>query len=107
MITKPAKETSHGIGEWMDISVAIRHGMVHWPKDATVKVKQTSSIEKGADANVTELSMSAHTATHVDAQRHFIQNGKDITQIALNKLIGIAKVLPIQNERSIGINEIK
>jgi len=91
---------------WLDITMPIRNGMVHWPGDVDVEIHKTSSIEKGDDANVTELRMSAHTATHVDAPLHFIAGAKDVTEFNLNVLTGLAKVFSIKNTGSITLDEI-
>ena len=92
---------------WIDITTAIENGMVHWPGDVPVSVQQSSSIAAGDEANVTTLSMSAHTATHLDAPRHFIAEGKDITRIPLEVLTGPAKVFHIKDPQRITLQEIK
>src|SRR5437016_2610362 len=92
---------------WLDISVAIENNMVHWPGDAPVEVRLTESIENGQEANVTAISMSAHTATHIDAPLHFLERGKDVTQISLDALIGPAKVIRIKDPERITLHEIK
>ncbi len=92
---------------WIDITTTIEDGMVHWPDDEPVNIKLTSSIKQGANANVTGISMSAHTGTHIDAQRHFVDGGEDITQIPLHALVGEAKVFHILDKTSITLSEIQ
>jgi arylformamidase len=92
---------------WIDISVTIQDGMVHWPGDERVNLHRTSSINDGEEANVTAISMSAHTGTHIDAPLHFIKDGKDVTQIALDKLTGEANIFQIENEQAITLEVIK
>lgn len=92
---------------WIDITTPIQDRMVHWPGDEDVKIYHTSKIEEGDDANVTALKMSAHTATHVDAPLHFIAEGKDVTELDLDSLIGLAKVFVIKNTVSITLDEIR
>ena len=43
----------------------------------------------------TTVQVSAHSGTHVDAPSHFLQDGKTIDQIALDRLIGQAVVLDL------------
>lgn len=50
------------------------------------------TIETGSICNLTALSMCAHNGTHVDAPYHFLQNGKTIDQLDLNKLVGYCYV---------------
>lgn len=92
---------------WIDVTATIEDGMVHWPGDEPVNVKQTSTIEQGFAANVTGVSMSAYTGTHVDAQRHFIDKGKDVTQIPFKALIGEVKVFHIRDTARITLSEIQ
>ena len=92
---------------WLDATTPIRDGMVHWPDNAPVHVTKTLSIATGAAANVTELSMSAHTGTHVDAPLHFIANGPDVTTLDLTQLMGPAEVVAIVDPKSISLAEVQ
>src|SRR5947208_3656454 len=92
---------------WIDVSVSIENNMVHWPGDVPVEIKRTESIDNGQHANVTSISMSAHTATHIDAPLHFLERGKDVTQISLDALIGPVRVFQIKDQERITLHEIK
>lgn len=92
---------------WIDITTTISDGMVHWPDNAPVHITHTSSMAAGDAANVTKLSMSAHTSTHVDAPLHFIANGADMTALDLNTVIGPARVVKIEDEQAITLREIQ
>jgi arylformamidase len=48
--------------------------------------------------NLTDISMSAHTGTHMDAPAHFIKEGKTIDEIGFKHLIGKAKVLDFSDK---------
>ncbi len=92
---------------WVDVTVDIRHGMLHWPGDHDIQITQSVTIEEGGVANVTYVQLSAHTGTHVDAPLHFIDKGKDITAISLNRLMGKVKVIEIKGIYEITLDEIK
>ena len=92
---------------WLDATTSIRDGMVHWPDNAPVHVKKTLSIAAGAAANVTEVSMSAHTGTHVDAPLHFTANAGDSTTLDLGQLMGPARVVAITDPQSISLAEVR
>lgn len=77
--------------EWIDISTPIRSGMPHWPGDPDVRVELLTSIKDGG-ANVTALSMCAHTGTHMDAPRHYIPGGAGIDEMPLDAAVGAARV---------------
>jgi arylformamidase len=78
-----------------DVSVAINPSMPVYPGDPAVDIEQTQQIERGDVANVTRLSLGAHTGTHVDAPSHFIDGAMTVDQIPLNLLIGRVKVIEI------------
>ena len=59
-------------GGWLDVTVPIRDGMVHWPGDPAVHVTRVKDLEHGHPATVTHLDLGVHTGTHVDAPVHFI-----------------------------------
>lgn len=92
---------------WIDISATIKSGMVHWPGDPKIKIKQIHSIAEGATANVSHLSMGSHTGTHMDAPFHFLPKGKGIDAIALDATVGKARVIEIHDRESIKADELK
>ena len=93
---------------WIDVTIAITNDMVTWPGDKKVRISRSSSIGvDGAVANVTSLSLSAHTGTHIDAPLHFVANGTDIAGLQLSNLIGLAKVFHIHDQQKISFNEVK
>jgi arylformamidase len=93
--------------KWIDISVTIKSGMVHWPGDAPVQIKRIHNIDKGDSNNLSAISMGAHTGTHIDAPLHFISNGKGIDRLSFDALIGKVRVLGIKDRDSISVNELK
>jgi arylformamidase len=80
-----------------DVSVAITSDMPVYPGDPAVEVDRTLQIANGDVANVTRLSFGAHTGTHVDAPRHFIDGAMTVDQIPLNLLIGRARVVEVSS----------
>jgi arylformamidase len=93
-------------GDWVDITMPVRNNMVHWPGDRDIVVKRVNSIKAGDDYNLTNLSLSAHTGTHMDAPLHFIDNAKDISTLPFNAVIGRAKVIEIKDNQSIKPEEL-
>ena len=63
-----------------------------FPGDPRPEKQVLLSLERGDVCNLTALSMCAHNGTHVDAPFHFLQQGKPIDQIKLEKFIGPAYV---------------
>jgi arylformamidase len=81
----------------IDITMPLEHGMVRWPGDPEVIIELQASIEKGSVCNVTRLAMSAHTGTHMDAPRHFLENGVTMEEMPLDATVGVCRVLPIED----------
>ena len=85
----------------IDISMPLRNGMVHWPGDPEVDIGLLASIEKGNVCNVTRLAMSAHTGTHMDAPRHFLEHGIAMEQMPLDATVGPCRVVAIKDPQAI------
>ncbi|HAT44121.1 MAG TPA: arylformamidase, partial [Ktedonobacter sp.] len=43
--------------DWIDISVPLYTGMVHWPDNPPVSIERMMDIDRGDTANVSKLSM--------------------------------------------------
>lgn len=71
-----------------DISLTLSPDLPVWPGDAPFELEQVESMDKGADANVSRLSTSAHIGTHVDAPHHFLNDGRTIESLPLDVLTG-------------------
>ncbi len=93
--------------KYWDISVPLRDGMVCWPGDNPPAIEQITFMERGDFCNVTKLHMSAHTATHMDAPRHFINSGATIDQTPVDALIGPARVVEIHDPSAIRRKELE
>jgi arylformamidase len=78
-----------------DITLTVTPGMVTWPGDPKVKLERVRKIEDGANANVSEVAMSVHTGTHMDAPFHFLPEGKTIDTLPLDVLIGPVQVIQL------------
>jgi arylformamidase len=81
--------------EIKDISLVIEQGMPVWPGDDPVELFRKQKIEDGKNANVSFLSLSVHTGTHIDAPYHFLQDGKTVDKIPLELLVGESQVISI------------
>jgi arylformamidase len=76
-----------------DISLPISESLIVWPGDPPVNITQPFHLAKGDAATVSQLDMSAHTGTHVDAPAHFIPGGSGVDGLDLNVLVGPALVV--------------
>jgi len=76
-----------------DISVPIVSGGVVYPGNPAILVEPASELSKGASSNLSRLSFGSHTATHVDAPKHFFDAGGTVDRLPLDALIGRARLL--------------
>jgi arylformamidase len=77
-----------------DISLPISPDLPVWPGDPGLVIERLSKIEAGDTANVTHVSMGAHTGTHVDAPYHFLGGeAPTVEKLPLKILSGRAYVL--------------
>lgn len=63
-----------------------------YPGDPSPEKEVQLRIDDGEVCNLTAFRMCAHNGTHVDAPYHFINIGKTIDQVALERFIGPAYV---------------
>ena len=82
----------------IDISIDISPDMVQWEGDSPVKIRQVLDVAKGAPYNLSEMKMSVHTGTHMDAPRHFLDDGALIEDFPLELLIGEVQVVDIPQD---------
>jgi len=80
-----------------DISIPISSTITVWPGDPQVEIRKLSAINNGEHSNVSHISMSVHTGTHIDAPRHFLISGSTIDQIPLDKLVGEVLVMTFED----------
>jgi arylformamidase len=92
---------------WIDISLPLRKGMVHWPDDPPFLIEKYRDMASGDPCNVSNIRMGSHTGTHMDAPMHFIESGKTIDEMPLDATVGPAKVIEIQDPESIKTRELR
>ncbi|MBR6642492.1 MAG: cyclase family protein [Lachnospiraceae bacterium] len=63
-----------------------------FPGDPSPQKEIMMSMNDGSLYNLSALHMCAHNGTHVDAPYHFIENGKTIEQVSLEKFVGLCYV---------------
>ena len=88
-------------GAWIDISVPLYTGMVHWPDNPPVLIERMMDLTHGDAANVSKIELGAHTGTHMDAPRHFFADGAGLDEMPLEAAIGSARVIPIEHPQAI------
>jgi len=88
-------------GNWIDISVPLRTGMVHWPTDTPIDIERTVDLERGDRYSLSRITMGSHSGTHMDAPRHFVRGGRGIDEMPLTIASGRARVIEITDPESV------
>jgi arylformamidase len=93
--------------QWIDVSIPLRTGMVHWPDHPLVVIERVLDRERGDAAHVSKLSLSAHTGTHMDAPIHFLREGAGIDQMTVTAAMGRARVIAIASPEKVTMAELQ
>jgi arylformamidase len=91
---------------YIDISVPIEDRMIHWPGDPPVTIERINDMGKGDPNNVSKICLGSHTGTHVDAPRHFFKKGIKIGAMPPDQMIGICRVIKINDAKYITPDEL-
>ena len=79
----------------LDISRRLVSGTAVWPGDTPYELQRVLNISQGQSVNLTTLTLSAHTGSHVDAPLHFSDDGPSIDQLDLTPYWGLAQVVTV------------
>jgi GntP family gluconate:H+ symporter len=83
-------------GPWIDVTATLDPARTPvYEGDAPMRFDFLKDMRKGDKFTLSVYSMGAHSGTHVDAPMHFIPGGAPIDQVALDPLIGRARVIEI------------
>jgi GntP family gluconate:H+ symporter len=81
---------------WIDVTATLDPARTPvYEGDAPMRFDFLKDMRKGDKFTLSVYSMGAHSGTHIDAPMHFIADGAPVDQIALDPLIGAARVIEI------------
>lgn len=95
------------IHDWIDVSVPLHSGMVHWPDNPPARIEYMLYMGRGDICNVSTLSMGSHTGTHMDGPFHFLPEGKGLQEMPFHAALGRARVIEIRDPESIKPGELR
>ena len=91
-----------------DVSLALRTGGLVYPGNPAIAITAQQAIAQGAGANVSRIDFGSHTGTHVDAPKHFFDDGAGVDALALDVLMGPCRLLAFSDAvMSIGEAELR
>ena len=75
-----------------DITAPLSPSLPVYPGDPEVTITPIAQLQWGDATNVSRLTLSSHTGTHLDAPHHFFEEGLTIDSLDLRLLMGPARV---------------
>jgi arylformamidase len=90
----------------IDVSVPLDALLPTYPNNTPFSLEAIKRIARGDSSNVSTLHMSAHSGTHVDAPRHFFDQGAGTEALPLELLIGRARVIEIDSRAGIAAEDL-
>jgi arylformamidase len=91
---------------WIDVSIPLRHAMMHWPDNPPVAIERVHDMDRGDGNTISHPSLGSHTGTHMDAPAHFIRKDTGIDKMPLDAVIGRARVIEIKDSKCIKPEEL-
>jgi arylformamidase len=81
---------------WIDVTTTLDPATTPvYEGDAPMRFEFLKDMRKGDVLTLSAYSLGAHSGTHVDAPMHFVRDGASIDRVALDRLIGPARVIEI------------
>jgi arylformamidase len=89
----------------IDVTVPLNPALPTYPNNTPFTLEPIKRLARGDSSNVSMLHMSAHCGTHVDAPRHFFDEGAGTDALPLEMLIGRARVIEIASRTGIAAED--
>ncbi len=83
---------------FFDVSRTLNEDIAVWPGDTLFSRSINLSRAQGSLVNLSTLTMSAHTGTHIDAPHHVADNATPVDGLDLRPYWGRAQVVSVQKE---------
>lgn len=81
---------------WLDVTATLDPATTPvYEGDAAMTFTFLKDMRKGDVLTLSAYSLGAHSGTHIDAPMHFVAGGASIDKVALEPLIGPARVIDI------------
>ena len=90
----------------IDVTVPLDSNLPTYPGNTPFTLEPIKRISRGDSSNVSTIHMSAHGGTHVDAPRHFFDDGGGTEALLLDLLIGRARVVELTSHKGVGREEL-
>jgi arylformamidase len=90
----------------IDVSLPLDPNVPTYPGNTPFHIEAIKRIANGDSSNVSTLHMSGHAGTHVDAPRHFFDDGPGVEQLSLEMLCGRARVIELTTRKAVTADDL-
>lgn len=90
-----------------DISVMVGRESLDYPGDPHFKRESITSLQNGESFNLSRISLSAHSGTHLDFPLHFTKNGKCSADYDPSRMILDAQVITVEDRKVVEAEDLK
>src|SRR3954464_15581495 len=90
----------------IDVSVPLDANLASYPGNTPFSLEPIKRISRGDSSNVSTLHLSAHAGTHVDAPRHFFDQGAGVDALPLEMLCGRTRVIEVLTRKGITADDL-
>lgn len=85
----------------IDVSVPLDATLPTYPGNVPFSLERQQQIARGDHANLSAIHMSVHAGTHLDAPKHFFDDGAGVEALPLELLCGRARVIEVTTRKGI------
>ena len=90
----------------IDVTVPLDANLPTYPGNTPFTIEPIKRMARGGSSNVSTLHLSAHAGTHVDAPRHFFDDGAGADALPLEIMLGRTRVVEISSRAAIEADEL-
>jgi arylformamidase len=90
----------------IDVTVPLDENLPAYPGNTPFQIEAIKRISRGGSTNVSTLHMSAHAGTHIDAPRHFFDDGAGADQLPIELLLGRTLVVEVTSRHGIAPEDL-
>jgi arylformamidase len=91
----------------IDVSVPLDAQLPTYPHNTPFTLEPIKRIARGDSSNVSTLHLSAHAGTHVDAPRHFFDEGTATEALPLDLLVGRTRVIEVESRTGVAAEDLE
>lgn len=90
----------------IDVTVPIDSNLATYPGNTPFSLEGIKRLARGDSSNISTMHLSAHAGTHVDAPRHFFDDGGGVESLALEMLCGRTRVVELTTRNTVTAEDL-